>query len=445
MDSKLLAIAAAAIIVVAGAGAYFIVRDDGSSSPDMTINNVDDVRLVVYGNANNDDTIDSNDLAIVQSIIDGETEWDKESAPFADANVDGKIDSSDTDLIKNIIDKKTCSVYYSNYKGHATKVTYPIPPDSTIGTMYYQQAQIAILLGLWDRVTACGETSLNDIANPGWSSKMSYGTGYNVDPQTVLKSDVKTVICYTQTDTTASDMVEMVESTDIDLNVLCVNHEHLLKCVCTYGFLFDVTDVSASYLEMADKCSASIEESLKDVSKEDQPSVALVMLYGTATTEKIRVLGYNPAGNTHNLGKLFNSIPNVDWVRADLEKPAYGTYVGSEWFITNQPDYIVLVGSGMGITTDKTSEEAYQIYYEKCKEVFGETNAFKNGNIICASNGMINGYSNPLVSLDLLSYVYEQIDDALAESAVDTWYSEYTLHKRGEIASESVFRVGATV
>ena len=69
MDSKLLAIAAAAIIVVAGAGAYFIVRDDGSSSPDMTINNVDDVRLVVYGNANNDDTIDSNDLAIVQFLF----------------------------------------------------------------------------------------------------------------------------------------------------------------------------------------------------------------------------------------------------------------------------------------------------------------------------------------------------------------------------------------
>lgn len=454
MNSKIVAVAVVAILIVAAVGVVVYVSDDDDTKSyelhrdsfkigDYDFLTYSDCRLVVYGNANNDDTIDGKDMDILKAVIAGEIEWDQTNCPFIDTNADGKIDSSDAELLQNIIDKKPCSVFYENYKKHPTKVAYPTPHDN-IGTTYYQQAQLAILFGLWDSVKACGNGSLNDVTNPGWEDKFSYGKGSKVDPQTVLKSGVSTVIYYTQTGTTASDMVELVESTGYDLNVLCVNHEHILPCICTYGFLFDLTDISNAYLAYADQTKASISDCMQDVA--DQPSVALVMLYGTATTDKIRVLGYgferDPPGNTHNLANLFHSVPNVNLIRADLNAPSYGTDVTTQWFLDKQPDYIVLVGSGVGTDSSMNAQECWDVYSKKCEEVFGQTNAYKNGNIICASNGMMNGYSNPLVSLKLLSYVYDQIDTRLADESYQSWYNDYTIHDYGDNCTELFYRVG---
>ena len=452
MDKKTMTILAVLVVVIAAIAVAAIAigdKDGGEDIPEVAKGpyNLNDItlplstRLVVCGNADNNDVIDDNDLKMVQDIVDGKAAWDKEKNPLADAYPDGVIDQTDVDLLKNILAKKTCWIYYVDYKSQTVRVQYPI--TGTIGTMYYQQAQLASMFGIWDRVIACGSGSLNDVSSPGWESRISYGKGYNVDPETVVESGVDTILCYTQTDTTAPDMKKLVANTDIDLNVLCINHEQLLRCVTTYGFLFDLENISRGYLELADECSDSIYDSLKDVKTEDQPSVALVMLYGTATTEKIRVLGYNEAGNKHNLATLFNGIPNVNWTRADLAAPSYGTYVTSEWFLSNDPDYIVLVGSGMGFSDGMTKEEIQQGYYAKCKEVFGETSAFKNGNIICASNGVMNGYSNPLCSMKLLSYVYDEIDDALADRAYDAWYSDYTCFTVDQKPTEAFYRVGA--
>ncbi len=399
-------------------------------------------RLVVYGNANNDDYIDQQDLRFIEGIASGKAAWDTSANPFADADANGVVDSLDVALVNRIIKKEKCTVYYKDFQDEAVAVDYPI--TGTVGTMYYQQAQIAILLGLWENeVIACGVRNLNSVIAPGYEKKVSYGEGYNVDPELVMESGVGTIICYTQTDTTAPDIKKLVKATGADLNVLCVNHESLLECVVTYGFLFDKTDISLKYAEYADASNAVIYNSLKDVPKDRQPSVVTVMLYGTATTDKIRVLGYNPKGNTNNLPKLVHSIPNHNWIRADLEIPAYGTYVTSEWFLENDPDYIILAASGIGTTEKMTEAEVYDVLYRKCEEVFGKTSAFKNGHIVAATNGLLNGYSGPLVSLKLLSFIYEEIDKEYADKVYHTWYRDYTRYSVDDYNLERIFYVKA--
>lgn len=449
MDTKkIIALAVALIAVVAAAVILINNGEKGEDIPTVekgpyTMEKISlplDTRLVICGNADNNDVVDDKDLEIIQSIVDGKTTWNKESNPLADTYPDGKIDQTDVDLLKNIIHKKDCYIYYVDFQSETVRVHYPI--TGSIGTMYYQQAQLAMMLGLWDKVTACGSGSLSEVSNPGWEKLTSYGKGYNVDPETVVSSGVDTILCYTQTDTTAPDMKKLVEKSKIELNVLCINHEQLQRCVATYGFLFDLESISSEYLALADECDQSLYDCLKDVPREDQPSVAIVMLYGSATTDKIRVLGYSETGNKHNLAVLMNSIPNVNWVRADLDNPSYGTYVTSEWFLKNNPDYIVLVGSSMGGTNDMTAEQYWKLYDDKCKEVFGETDAYKNGNIVCASNGSLNTYSNPLVSLKILSNVYSQIDGELADKAYNTWYDKYTCFTVDQKPSEGIYVVG---
>jgi len=433
----ILAVAAIAILIVAGIS-LAVLNNDAKGTKDQTITETN--RLVVFGNANNDDYIDGDDVSLIEDIAEGRTTWNSTKNPFADVNVDGGVDSTDVMLVKKIVSKEKTIVYYLDFQDEAVVVDYPI--TGTIGTMYYQQAQLAILLDLWeDDVIACGVKSLNDVTCPGYADKISYGDGFNVDPELVMESGVDTIICYTQTDTTAPAIKQLVKSTGDDLNVLCINHESLLTCVVTYGFLFDKTDISLKYAEYADKCNEEIYNSLKDVAKKDQPSVAIVMLYGTATTDKIRVLGYNPSGNSNNLGVLINSIPNVNWVRADSELPAYGTYVTSEWFLQNDPDYIIVASSGIGTTVEMTDAEVYNVLHAKCEEVFGETNAFKNGHIVVTTNGLMNGYSMPLVSLKLLSFVYDEIDQSYADEVYDKWYSDYSLYTIDNYRLERMFYV----
>ena len=60
----------------------------------------DDYTLSIFGNANMDDTIDENDIAYVEGIIEGTNE----ATDLADANYDGQIDEDDVVQIGLIID-----------------------------------------------------------------------------------------------------------------------------------------------------------------------------------------------------------------------------------------------------------------------------------------------------------------------------------------------------
>lgn len=82
MDTKIIAIFAAAIVIAASGTAAFVLlgdKDDDLKQKDVT------GRLVIYGNANNDDYLDNDDVSFLQNLIDGAT-WNKEKYPFADTN-----------------------------------------------------------------------------------------------------------------------------------------------------------------------------------------------------------------------------------------------------------------------------------------------------------------------------------------------------------------------
>ena len=70
MEQKqlIITIIAVAVIVIAAVGIYALVTktDDNPSRAEAT-----DVRLTVFGNANGDDYLNSDDVTYIQNIIDG--------------------------------------------------------------------------------------------------------------------------------------------------------------------------------------------------------------------------------------------------------------------------------------------------------------------------------------------------------------------------------------
>lgn len=150
MNNKLIAVAVVAIVLIAGVAAFVVVNkgsDDGEKRQLLTD------ALEVYGNANNDWTVDSSDADFVQSIVDGKTSWDKTANPYADANHDGKITQADVDQIKKLANDTAETVWIKD--GVGTEMEVHCKPQR-IYAFQIQNAEIATIMGYGNNIVAGG-------------------------------------------------------------------------------------------------------------------------------------------------------------------------------------------------------------------------------------------------------------------------------------------------
>ena len=153
MNSKTIAIIAVIILAAAGVSAvlYFTLGDDKPSYDNRG-------RLMILGNANNDDYINEDDIDYLRAIIYGEVE----RSPLADANNDGVIDEKDIEFVQNMIglNKKVVSqhayermeIFYMNPHGGAMNidsVRYPLDRIAVVGS---NVAVTVKLIGAADKV-----------------------------------------------------------------------------------------------------------------------------------------------------------------------------------------------------------------------------------------------------------------------------------------------------
>lgn len=131
--------------------------------------NLADAELKVFGNINGDQTIDSKDVSVIQSLI---TQGATASAyPMADANQDGVIDSKDVDVLNNIIAGSSTTIYHVNY--HDTDkngtmdmeiVSTQFPITSAITTGSTNTLLLLYMLGITDEIKGASLNSTVDSA-----------------------------------------------------------------------------------------------------------------------------------------------------------------------------------------------------------------------------------------------------------------------------------------
>lgn len=167
--SKTTTIIAAVIVVaiVVGAGAIVIVSNDDKGGSDAPIAS----KLQIRGNANDDATIDANDMAIVNDILDGKKSL--EDYPLADYNGDGKVDQEDKRQLQDLIDRKEGTTVYVlclDTSGNPTTVlcTYPLRNIVTYATnmqlpvLYANGGQY--IAGYFNTSYKVAESSISDTA-----------------------------------------------------------------------------------------------------------------------------------------------------------------------------------------------------------------------------------------------------------------------------------------
>lgn len=95
------------VAIVIAAGAIVVVNnnnDNGNSDAPIAS------KLQIRGNANDDATIDSKDMEIVDDILSGKKTL--EDYPLADYDGNGKVDQDDKKQLQDLIDRKEGTTVY---------------------------------------------------------------------------------------------------------------------------------------------------------------------------------------------------------------------------------------------------------------------------------------------------------------------------------------------
>ncbi len=424
MDNKIIiAIAAVAVIVVAGVAAVVVLNNNnGGSSSDEGIT----CQMRVYGNANQDDYLNSSDITTLESIISSGN-WDKNKTPLADANQDGKVDSNDVDLVNKFLAGESATMYYMDWNNEVSSISYPLTNvlGDTYGiyTEFSTGLDMAIILGIEGYFTYMangdiGPSSLDTTMYPMASSLTEVAIkspgleAMYADNVRVLMGDPKWLGGY------ASD-AEALGFTVIKLpENRVINGVDSADTLVTLGAMFNLQDKTADYLTFQAKCVAAIDK----VSVSDK--LSYVIPYWAPGYTEIYVDG-------HGTGSMVTAdVTTLEYlpVTSKMSTTAIDGFdkVDAESIAALNPDMFMVAMFGYTSNKDYTVAQTQQAFIDFVNLGFQSTDAVKNERMFAMpfENCELAGTASILV---LGSMMYpDAIDEDEAWSLMYEYYSTFT-------------------
>lgn len=387
LKTKIIALAIVAIIILGGVVVAFYALSNDDDDERM---NTDEV-AAVYGNANNDYTIDSLDRDLIQDIVDGKAVWDRTANPFADANNDGSVTQADVEQVNRIINRESTDIWYYNGFGEAQRLSFPVD-TSRIAVTYWQESEAMGILGLWDNVVLVNpsnrnDTALYDFSKTEWMGNADTGTLDSEQVQQILSKDVTLIVA------SPSDPIrtyaEPLEAQGVQTTYLRGTGEYCLGTILTLGLLFDQEERGQKFVQYWVDLQELLDQRVPDVS--ERPTATIVMVHGYNEQRFIGSYGgmFTFVNNPSGAWQLISKIANVYTTDVTGSVGQGRNHYGIDWFIQNPFDYIIVLGSGIGAK----SQEDYNTWFETiAPQFFANTQEYNNGNIIGMTNNF-SGYS----------------------------------------------------
>ncbi len=427
MNDKILAIIVVVIVIAAAAIAAVSLSHD---SEDREI--VETGRLVIYGNANNDDYLDQYDVDFIQSIIDGKTTWDKTANPFADTNADGYITQADVDLLKKFIDKENSTMYYYTMEGKVDSIKYPIKGNIAVNFSYGLDA--AIVLGCYDRCVAADDQTISIDSStqtkyPGLYKMKNVG-----DPRenaealidAIDKNDVDVIFGYAGSRIdTIKDNVSKGGSYIDGIN-LTLNHTEAYSCdkygsLLTLGIMLGCEDRAYEFISYVDKVQSYVDSKSAPEETYVMPEYESQALGSSSTTWIMTTSTKNWASGCNNSVEI---LPLKDVYYKDFSSGFIEVTIES--IIAKDPDNIIISSWGM-VNENMTKDEIMDVL-KPFFEVYKDTQAFKNNKVFCIayeSYGPVPGIAGVVL---LGSMIWPDVyDEDYGWELLQEYYDKYTL------------------
>ena len=243
------------------------------SASTITTASKDDYVLDIYGNANEDDTIDMRDLTYVKLIFFGK----KPETELADAKYDGKINPLDFIQIKLIIVGKEKEITVIDTADRAVTVKKPV---RRIVTLHIHPLETLRSLGVQkDLIVGIGEGSNEDTAFfSEFSDVPSVGGAWSPDCEAILKVNPDIAILHSSSTGTWGEALEKAQTVleSAGIRVLRFNFnqpEIYLQEVNTFGYIFNRQSESEALVDWYENILNTIKERIEELSEEDKPKV----------------------------------------------------------------------------------------------------------------------------------------------------------------------------
>ncbi len=372
MDMKVIAIAIAAVVVVGGVAAVLIVNHNNGGSDDDAVKD----RLLIYGNANNDDYLDDKDVEFIQDIIDKNKSWDRTANKFADTNHDGYISQEDITQLKKFINHENGgTMYYINACGDLASISYPLVKK--IGCYHVYPLDACTILGLYDSVIGVTDNvfSLNmgqDTQKyPDLLTKCANLGLPKTDAEALLDSEVKTFLTYSYIN--MPQLTAAVENGDTDINVVQLNMSSRdprgadrLGSILMLGVMFQTEDKAHEYVDWVDGVVDYIQQ------KAFQTTEYIAPLTSSTPTQAKLDCSF---ADGYMFGEIYTlSIIGFKDVYIPVDSSHACPFISYETIFNINPEFEFMI-----LFNDfNDSRETTQALFEEKIKVYSETEAYKN-------------------------------------------------------------------
>ena len=436
MKNQLYLIVGAVVIVVAAAAiaVTFNSSDDSDDTERIDFEYQSEVNLAIFGNANGDDYLNTDDVQVIQDIIDGAIQYDPKKYSFADTDANGVIDSKDIDLLNKILNGESCTMYYWGAHAEVESIDFPLASDCKIGTRHMYPIDALIILGEYDNVVATSNnTILNSIStdglrNPGMGTKIvnvgSPWDGGEGGCEAALNAGVNVWID-SGSSRTYNDYTSLASAAGIDLQVICLNitgynanSPSQYGGLLMLGYMFQKTDEAYSYYNWLMGIADTISTKVKALGTEWTYITPMETESKTEVSEDTKF---------HN-GGMFGDVATIDMTgmtSVNVVSDGGCPTVSVESIISLDPNVIVIIGFE---TSDKTKAEL-QSNFDKYVETYSGTNAYKNGNIYLVNYYNIATYSSVTFLWQLAALIWPDLfDEETGQQYLEYYYENFSMY-----------------
>ena len=308
------------------------------SASTITTASEDDYVLGVYGNANEDGTIDMRDLTYVKLIFFG----NKPETELADAKYDGKINPLDFIQIKLIIVGKEKELTVVDSADRIVTVKKPIErivaasPRCSLTMLRSIGVEENRIVGVESLIQSSGGVHgvNHKIFFPEFQDKPTVGIVWTPDIEAILKlhPDVVLLLAVPKLDKASNDL----ESAGIAVIRIYtgVYGRGVPEEVIKLGYIFDKRKGAEEYIDWYESIMNTIKERVEKLPEDDKPKVYFETQFGSA---------YGTGGEY---------ITNIEFGGGKTIFPEIteSAEVDPEGVVEGNPDVIVKVAPGVQVT-----------------------------------------------------------------------------------------------
>ena len=383
----------------------------------------DDYVLGVYGNANEDDTIDMRDLTYVKLIFFGK----KPETELADAKYDGKINPLDFIQIKLIIVGKEKEITLIDSVDRIVTVKKPIKGGIVPFSAYI--AEILRMFGEQDKIVGVTNAVKKDeVYFPELSKLPFIGSTGHPDLEVLLSLYPGLVIAWTYTPERVTKLVEVLPDDCTVVSLMFYRPKDMVEDTEKLGYILGKKDEAKCYIEdFHDKYVDLIKERTEGLSEEERPKVYVESSWG----DKYRTWASGSAANrmvTMAGGmNIFADIPGAGGINVDPEE-----------VVMRNPDIIIryITSSDAGYEVDDPSKMETLRASIMNRPELANVNAVKNGAVYIMDKDPIYGPDYPIAIAYWAKWFQPELfgdlnPQAIHQQYIDLQELDYDLDKHG--------------